>query len=74
MVKILAIGKGTQDVFLRSDEFDPHTRGKKVYTKSRPRNRVGAPHLLLQLDDSVYQCLGLKVLIEQMREQVQNLV
>ena len=33
MVKILAIGKGTQDVFLRSDEFDPHTRGKKVYTE-----------------------------------------
>lgn len=33
MVKILAIGKGTQDVFLRSEEFDPHTRGKKVYTE-----------------------------------------
>ena len=33
MVKILAIGKGTQDVFLRSDEFDPHTRGKKIYTE-----------------------------------------
>lgn len=32
-VKILSIGKGTQDVFLRSDEFDPHTRGKKVYTE-----------------------------------------
>ncbi len=32
MVKILAIGKATQDVFLRSDEFDPHTQGKKVFT------------------------------------------
>src|SRR5574344_1096615 len=30
---ILSIGKGTQDVFLHSDEFDPHTRGKKVYTE-----------------------------------------
>jgi len=30
--KILAIGKGTQDVFLRSDEFDPHKEGKHVYT------------------------------------------
>lgn len=30
--KILAIGKATQDVFLRSDEFDPHTEGKIVYT------------------------------------------
>lgn len=33
MVKILAIGKGTQDVFLKSDEFDPTTQGKHVYTK-----------------------------------------
>ena len=33
MVKILSIGKATQDVFLRSDEFDPHTEGKKVYTQ-----------------------------------------
>ena len=33
MVKILAIGKGVQDVFLRSDEFDPRTKGKKVYTE-----------------------------------------
>ena len=32
-VKILAIGKGTQDVFIRSNEFDPHTRGKKVFTE-----------------------------------------
>ena len=32
MVKILAIGKATQDVFLRSEEFDPHTQGKKVFT------------------------------------------
>ena len=32
-VKILAIGKGTQDVFLRSNEFDPHTRGKRVFTE-----------------------------------------
>ena len=33
MVKILAIGKGTQDVYLESDEFDPKQRGKKVYTE-----------------------------------------
>jgi len=32
MVKILAIGKGTQDVFLKSDEFDPHKEGKTLYT------------------------------------------
>jgi ribokinase len=30
--RILAIGKATQDVFLASDEFDPHTEGKIVYT------------------------------------------
>lgn len=30
--RILSIGKATQDVFLRSDEFDPHTEGKIVYT------------------------------------------
>jgi ribokinase len=30
--KILTIGKATQDVFLKSDEFDPHTEGKFVYT------------------------------------------
>jgi ribokinase len=30
--KILAIGKTTQDVFLSSDEFDPHTEGKIAYT------------------------------------------
>lgn len=30
--KILAIGKTVQDVFLTSDEFDPHTEGKQVYT------------------------------------------
>lgn len=29
---ILTIGKATQDVFLTSDEFDPHTEGKTVYT------------------------------------------
>ncbi len=33
MARILAIGKGTQDVFLKSDEFDPHTQGKKVFTQ-----------------------------------------
>ena len=33
MVKILSIGKGTQDVFLKSDEFDPRTRGKRIYTE-----------------------------------------
>lgn len=32
MVKILTIGKGTQDVFLKSDEFDPHKEGKAMYT------------------------------------------
>lgn len=31
--KILTIGKTVQDVFLKSDEFDPHTEGKKVYTQ-----------------------------------------
>jgi ribokinase len=31
-IKILTIGKATQDVFLQSDEFDPHTEGKVVYT------------------------------------------
>jgi ribokinase len=30
--RILAIGKATQDVFLKSDEFDPHTEGKIAYT------------------------------------------
>jgi ribokinase len=30
--KILTIGKATQDVFLTSDEFDPHTEGKIAYT------------------------------------------
>lgn len=30
--KILAIGKGTQDVFLKSDEFDPHREGKHMFT------------------------------------------
>ena len=30
--KVLTIGKATQDVFLTSDEFDPHTEGKVVYT------------------------------------------
>ncbi len=30
--KILAIGKGVQDVFLRSDEFDPKKEGKKMFT------------------------------------------
>lgn len=30
--KILAIGKTVQDVFLRSEEFDPHKEGKHVYT------------------------------------------
>ena len=29
---ILCIGKATQDVFLRDDEFDPHTEGKVAYT------------------------------------------
>lgn len=31
-VKILAIGKTVQDVFLTSDEFDPHKEGKVMYT------------------------------------------
>lgn len=29
---ILSIGKATQDVFLKSEEFDPHKEGKHVYT------------------------------------------
>ena len=29
---ILCIGKATQDVFLRDDEFDPHKEGKVAYT------------------------------------------
>ncbi len=32
MPKILAIGKGVQDVFLRSDEFDPHKEGQHMFT------------------------------------------
>lgn len=31
-IKILAIGKTVQDVFLTSDEFDPHQEGKVMYT------------------------------------------
>ena len=31
-VRILSIGKATQDVFLKSDEFDPKKEGKKLYT------------------------------------------
>lgn len=31
--RILSIGKGTQDVFLKSDEFDPHTQGRHMFTK-----------------------------------------
>ncbi len=30
--KILTIGKTVQDVFLKSEEFDPHKEGKMVYT------------------------------------------
>lgn len=30
--KIVCIGKATQDVFLKDDEFDPHKEGKVVYT------------------------------------------
>ncbi len=30
--KILAIGKATQDVFLKSEEFSPHMEGKVAYT------------------------------------------
>ena len=30
--RIIAIGKGTQDVFLKSDEFDPYKEGKHMYT------------------------------------------
>lgn len=32
MTKILCIGKASQDVFLRDDEFDPHVEGKVAYT------------------------------------------
>jgi ribokinase len=31
--KILTIGKATQDVFMASDEFDPHADGKATYTQ-----------------------------------------
>ncbi|MFZ2544967.1 MAG: carbohydrate kinase family protein [Candidatus Saccharimonadales bacterium] len=31
-IKVLTIGKATQDVFLASDEFDPHKEGKILYT------------------------------------------
>ncbi len=31
-IKVLTIGKATQDVFLKSDEFDPHLEGKIAYT------------------------------------------
>ena len=31
--RVVTIGKATQDVFLRSDEFDPHTQGAHVYTQ-----------------------------------------
>lgn len=31
--RILCIGKATQDVFLRDDEFDPHCEGKVCYTE-----------------------------------------
>jgi ribokinase len=50
VVKILSIGKGTQDVFLKSDEFDPHKEGKFMYT-----------HLPLGLKmevDDVHFCTG----------------
>ncbi len=30
---ILSIGKGTQDVFLHSDEFNPHKQGKHIFTE-----------------------------------------
>ncbi len=33
MVRVVAIGKGTQDVFLKSDEFDPHREGKHMFTE-----------------------------------------
>lgn len=33
MARILTIGKATQDVFMRSDEFDPHKEGKLLYTQ-----------------------------------------
>lgn len=31
-IRILTIGKATQDVFLQSHEFDPHTEGEVAYT------------------------------------------
>ena len=31
--RIVTIGKATQDVFLRSDEFDPHQEGEYIYTQ-----------------------------------------
>ncbi len=32
ITKIVCIGKATQDVFLKDDEFDPHKEGKTLYT------------------------------------------
>lgn len=33
MTRILCIGKATQDVFLRDEEFDPHCKGEVCYTE-----------------------------------------
>lgn len=33
VVRIVSIGKATQDIFLKSDEFDPHIEGKIAYEK-----------------------------------------
>ena len=30
--KVVCIGKATQDVFLKDEEFDPHKEGKVLYT------------------------------------------
>ncbi len=32
---IVSIGKATQDVFLRDDEFDPHVEGKGYFCVRR---------------------------------------
>lgn len=33
VAKILCVGKATQDVFLRDDEFDPKVKGKVAYAE-----------------------------------------
>lgn len=48
---IISIGKATQDVFLRSDEFDPHVEGKVAYTHLP----LGAK---LEVDETIFSTGG----------------